>query len=338
MNSNEIKLIFEAYQPALSNFKAKVLTSGHINQTFRVYNGEEQFILQKLNTAVFKNAETVMENIQAVTDHLLQKKYPHKILNALSFKNEKILLDGQWRLFPYFENTRIFEKVQSKEQAYTATAFLGEFHFYLSDFISDKIQDSIPGFLDFNSRMEQFNVALSSASEERIKQAEKEIEYIRSQQPILAHWNTINATLPKRLIHADPKISNFLFDSTATEKIVALIDWDTLMNGPILYDFGEMVRSYTNLRKEDDPEVGNNFSLENYKFLKKGFLLHLKDTLTAGEIDHLDSAGEAVIYVQALRFLTDFLEKDHYYAVHYPQQNLDRTKNQVNLLKELMDS
>lgn len=338
MKVDEIKSIFKAFQPVLSNFEVEPIKSGHINQTFLVYNGENQFLLQKLNTTVFKNMEAIMQNMQAVSDHLQQKNYPHKILSPLSFKNKETLFDGQWRLFPFFKRTQTFEKVQSAEQPFAAAQFLSEFHFYLRDFVSDKIQDSIPGFLDFKSRSEQFDSALKSAAEDRIKQAAKEIEYIHSQRSILDKWNGIHAKLPKRLIHADPKISNFLFDQDSTEEIVALIDWDTLMNGTILYDFGDMVRSYTNLREEDDPEIGGNFSLENYKALKKGFLFHLEDTLTPQEINHLDLAGKAVIYVQALRFLSDYLQGDKYYAVRYPNQNLNRTKNQLNLLKELLDA
>src|SRR5699024_2627735 len=120
--------------------------------------------------------------------------------------------------------------------------------------------------------------------------------------------------LPQRLIHADPKISNFLFSAENPQQIIALIDWDTLMKGSILYDCVYMIRSYTNLKSEDDFSKENNFSLENYQNIKKGILYHLAEELTKTEKENLTLAAKVVIYVQALRFLTDFLNNDIYFS------------------------
>lgn len=335
MDIPQIKSIFSHYQAITADFEVTQLTSGHINHTYLVCNNDKRFILQKVNTNVFKNLDRITHNMITVSAHLENKAYPHQIMKPLSFKNGNFLIDEQWRLIPYFEGTQNFEKVQSTDQAYEAAKFLSEFHSYLSDLKSEKIHDSIPGFTDFGMRYNQFESSLQSASNERLTDAQYEIEWVKARHSILEQWNALVPELPNRIIHADPKISNFLFEQHSPLQIRALIDWDTLMSGSILFDFGDMVRSYTNLKAEDDPNSENNFSAAHFTALKKGFLHHLGNELTQAEIDHLDLAAKVVIYVQTVRFLTDYLNNDTYYAVSRPAQNLDRTKNQLNLSKSL---
>lgn len=336
MENTAIKTVFKHYIPIASDFDVKQLTSGHLNQTFLVKNNQDRYILQCINTSVFKHLDRVTHNISTVADHLQKKDYPHKILDHLAFEDGEKLYANKWRLFPFFGGCQTFLKVQSAEQAFEAAKFLSEFHWYLKDLSTDGIHEAIEGFLDFKSRQENFENALKTAAAPRLKEAKAEIEFVQKHNNILDAWLTLLPQLPNRLLHADPKISNFLFDENSQTKITALIDWDTLMTGPILYDFGDMVRSYTNLKDEDDPEEkGDNFSLENYQALKDGFLDYLKDELTKLERQNMDLAGKAVIYVQALRFLTDYLNGDVYYAVNYENHNLDRTRNQINLLSDL---
>src|SRR5690625_1290347 len=184
-------------------------------------------------------------------------------------------------------------------------------------------------------RLEQYESSLQNSAEDRLKKAKIAITFIEENKTILEDWFALLPQIPTRIIHADPKISNFLFDNSDADKIIALIDWDTILRGSILYDFGDMVRSYTNLKEEDDPTEGRNFSLENYKALKNGFLYYLEDKLTWKEVINLRLGAEVVIYVQAMRFLTDYLNDDIYYSIQYPKQNLDRTMSQINLLIDL---
>lgn len=318
-----------------SDFSFKQLTSGHINQTYLINNKGEQLLLQKLNTQVFKNLESISQNILEVGHHLKQKEYPNKILELIAFSDGDYLYDGEWRMFKYMKNTQTFLKVQSEKQAFEAAKFLSAFHASLSDIELQKITDSFDGFLDFEARLKQYQKALQNTTESRFKKAEESIIFLEKNKLILERWFRLLPQIPNRIIHADPKISNFLFDKKDANRIVALIDWDTILRGSILYDFGDMVRSYTNLKEEDCAEVGENFSLKNYKALENGFLFHLGDTLTDKEIQHLDLGAQTVIYVQAMRFLTDYLNGDIYYSVQRPEHNLDRTKSQINLLHDL---
>lgn len=335
MNTIEVTSIFKNFEAIAPDFTVVHLTSGHINHTFLVQNNQKQYILQKVNTSIFKNLAIITLNIKIISKHLQSKLYPYKILTPLVFQSGDYLHDKSWRIFEYLKDTQIFEKVQSKEQAYEAAKFLSLFHFYLKDIDLNNIQDSIDGFTNFNSRILHFEIALQNALPERLLTAKAEIEAIHHQYNIFEQWNNIVKRMPKRLIHADPKISNFLFHKNSSSEIKALIDWDTFMCGTILYDFGDMVRSYTNLRAEDDAENYNNFSFENYLALKEGFLFYLKDELEPIEIENFELIAQMVILIQAIRFLTDYLNHDKYYIIHYPEQNLNRTRNQLNLLHEM---
>lgn len=336
-DQQKIKNIFENFENPALDFEVKTLVSGHINRTYLILNHGRKFIVQRINTKVFKQPEILAQNILNVSNHLKSKNYPHQFLKPVLFSDGKFIYDSEWRIFEFIEDSQSFEKAKSNNQVYEAAKFLSEFYSYLNDLDPAEIGDSIPGFLDFNLRYRQFETALENADRSRIENSKFEIEFVISNQKILNEWNKISTEIPTRIIHADPKISNFLFDKDSDEKIIALIDWDTFMRGPILYDFGDMARSYTNLKNEDDPSGGEIFSQKNYDALKSGFLFYLKDQLTKTEIENLDTAAKTVIYVQAVRFLTDYLNGDIYYHIDFSEQNLNRTKNQINLLKGLTD-
>lgn len=334
----KIKNIFENFENPASDFEVKTLVSGHINRTYLIRNHGRKFILQKINTKVFKQPEILVQNILNISNHLKSKNYPHQFLKPILFSDGKFIYDSEWRIFEFIENSQSFEKAKSDNQVFEAAKFLSEFYSYLNDLDPTEIGDSIPGFLDFNLRYVQFETALENAEQSRIENSKAEIEFIISNQKFLNEWNKISTEIPTRIIHADPKISNFLFDKNSEEKIIALIDWDTFMCGPILYDFGDMARSYTNLKNEDDPSEGEIFSQKNYEALKNGFLFYLKDQLTKTEIENLDTSASTVIYIQAVRFLNDYLNGDIYYHIDFREQNLNRTKNQINLLKGLINT
>lgn len=332
----KIQQVFKEYQYPEEDFQIRQMASGHINQTYRLTNNGEEYILQYVNTAIFKDLQSISSNISQISRHLQSKNYPHPFLEPLLFKNGSYLFDQQWRLFRFIPETITFEKVISAQQAFEVAQFLGEFYFYLKDMNPEKINQSIPGFLDFNQRFRDFEKSRREASEERLRKADQQIEFMLNHKDLLEKWNDVLPKFPERIIHADPKISNFLFDQNNPEKIKALIDWDTFMSGPILYDFGDMVRSYTNIKAEDDASPNKSFSKENYLALKKGFLKNLKGELTAFEIDQMPLAAKVVIYIQAIRFLTDYLNGDRYFKIRRTHHNLDRTQNQLNLLQEIL--
>ena len=325
-----------------TNFFLEKNEIGHINTTYFLKDKEESFVLQKFNTNIFESPEVIVENMTKLADHLEAKKYPHAILRPKKTVKGKSLVEaenGVWRVIPLIENTQCIETVESPEQAYQVAKFIGEFHSYVYDLNVEGLKEPIPGFIDFAKRMRDYQQAINNASPKRKERALEAINMVEKWKSIPEKWIEITSKegFPKRLIHADPKISNILLDANDKNKPVAIIDLDTLMPGTILYDFGDMVRSYTNTRDEDDP-TPNNFSKENYEAIKKGFMEPLQDKLTKQELENFDLAGATVVYIQAVRFLTDFLNGDVYYAVKREDHNLDRTMNQLNLLKGILDS
>jgi Phosphotransferase enzyme family len=322
------------------------IDSGHINSTYLIeLEGQdlkkEKYILQSINTLVFKQPEDILANLIIVSKHLGQSGYPKVILKAIANKTGQYLTYGNdgkpWRMLPYIADSLCFEKVQSPTQAYAAAKAFGEFYAHLWDLDSTKIKAAIPHFLDFESRLLQFEKILSLASTERKQQAQNEIDFILQHKALPLRFIDMqkNGLLPLRIIHADPKISNVLFHATTAEPL-AVIDLDTLMPGTLLYDYGDMVRSYTNNRAEDDADESNVFNQTIYDAITEGFLFHLKDKLAPIELANLAYSAEVIIYIQALRFLSDFLNGDVYYKITYAEQNLNRTKNQVHLLQGLL--
>lgn len=315
------------------------ISSGLINPTFLVLTKQgKSFVLQQMNALVFKHPEKVQENIMLVSRHLQQKKYPKAVLQLLETREHSTLFAGasgaQWRMMAFIEHSVCYSKVQSTRQALNAAQALGEFHFYLSDLNAAEIQEAIPGFLDFRSRLHQFEEALQQGWTERKEETSPQIQWMLQNRNIVETYFQIEPDLPARIIHADPKNSNFLYRENSNE-ILALIDWDTISMGSVLYDFGDMVRSYTNTGSEDADQ--SRFDAECYQALLEGYLSsEMGKKLTQLERENLALGAQTVIYIQALRFLTDYLNGDVYYQVTDAGQNLRRAKNQIRLLEGML--
>lgn len=322
------------------------IEEGYINTTFLIESSKEnhsieKFVLQRINKTVFKNPEVIMTSMIVIAEHLKNEKYPKVILEPIPNKNGKLLsYDSEgypWRLLPYISNSKCINTISTPSQAFEAAKIFSEFYSYLWTIDTSKIEAAIPDFLDFKARISNYRQALKTASEERKIIAKKELEFLNENIDLPNRFISLQkeGKLPMRIIHADPKISNILFDE-GLKKGIGVIDLDTLMVGTLLYDFGDMVRSYTNNKKEDDPSNDNVFNQEIYNFLKKGFLHHINDKLTTVEKENLDYSGQIIVFIQALRFMTDYLNNDIYYKTEYPLQNLNRTKNQINLLSNIL--
>lgn len=314
----------------------KPINEGLINDTFQLNLGVNQYILQKINTKVFKNPEVIISNTLAIGNYLKTQNYSKSILEILPNKNGNYITfsEGEtWRMIKYIPNSVCINQVSSKEQAFNAAKCISEFHRLLIDFPMSRIQPSIPGFLDFKKRVEDFKKALETGNPVRKALATNEINFIQDHLHKIKDYLAI--PFPERIVHGDAKIGNFLFDEKNPTAVLALIDWDTILPGNILCDFGDMVRTYANLKAEDDPTPTDHFSFEYYESVKDGFLFHLKDVLLQEELDAMDLTAFVVILIQAIRFLTDFLNDDVYYHTTTENQNWHRTINQINLLKAL---
>ena len=317
------------------------ITDGLINATYLVEApaAGRRFILQKINTSIFKNAAAVARNHQLVNAILGATAYPRKRVRQLpTAAGTPLLLDGTqaaWRVLEFVEGATTIHKADRPAVALEAAKTLSEFLFYLNQHPGAEPEEVLPGFLDFGKRMRDYQATLATVPPDRRQPAAAEIDFVNQRLALPARWLAWQeqGLLPRRIIHGDPKISNVLFDKAG--RGLCVIDLDTVTASTLLYDFGDMARSYTNKTTEDDARLARVFDAELYRAVKEGFAFHLKTILTPIEADNLDYAAQTVIFMQAVRFLTDYLNGDVYYATRYAGQNLDRTKNQLCLLRGL---
>ena len=333
-----------------SIFDAEVLKSGHINDTFKISleNGSsiEHFIVQKLNTSIFPEPQKIMENIETVAQHLTSKGYEKAILSCLKTKkgeyfhqntpegiNEGGNLTGFWRMIPFIENTYSILKVENVNQAFEAAKAFGEYLKYLVDLDISKIHTIIPNFHNAAFRLQQFREALKNKpTDERLQNAHNSLIFIEKR---ISYFSQIIENIPLRVTHNDTKISNILFDKT-TQKAACIIDLDTLQPSTLLSDFGDMVRTYTPQYDEDERDLEKvEMRLPYFEALMDGFLSELGSVLTISEKANLIFGAKRTVFVQALRFLTDYLNNDIYYKTDYPEHNLARAENQIALLRSI---
>jgi len=215
----------------------------------------------------------------------------------------------------------------------SAASCLGEFYHHLSDFNTENLSITLPNFHHGNLIIKKFEEALLNADQERLLLTKSLINEIEKELPILNKWDQVCNSIPKRVIHYDTKINNFLFDKT-TDEVLALIDFDTLMPGCVLSDIGDMIRTFSNPVGEESKEIIKvvcNMEIINtiiQEFTKKV-------ALGKKEIENLFFGGMAITFMQCVRFLTDYLNGDSYYKTSYKDQNLLRAKNQWVLYKSL---
>ncbi|WP_343659078.1 aminoglycoside phosphotransferase family protein [Chryseobacterium sp.] len=337
MELNEIVIQFIGQD----HYSLTPVTGGLINTTYLLENKDQKkkYILQKINHHVFKQPEVIVNNQLMINEILRSNTYQFQIIEPVPSRTGKILIEdingSPWRMLNFVENSVTFLTAPSLHTAFEAAK---AFSYFLATINTDKlpaVKDPIPNFLNFEKRIADYKNALKNADVHLKESAKVEIEVTNQFLSLPDQWIEMEKTqqIPKRIIHADVKISNILFDQN--HHPLAVIDLDTMMISTILYDFGTMIQSYTNTTHEDDGNAVNNFNPEMYKAVKEGFLFHLKEKLSPQETENLDYAAQVAIYIQELRFLTDYLNGSTYYSTKYPQHNLDRTKNQLELLKGL---
>ena len=303
---------------------------GLINQTFVVSVGKintKQFILQAINTAIFPLYEKGLENIILVKKELLKTNFPYSFPTPI--QDKYICVDDVvWRMFPFVEESVCYEKVKDKEQAFEAAKCLGKFYSSLNNFNIKQLHTTLPNFHNGNFRLSELDKAINTANTDRLDKVNELINSIQNSRNVLHKFDKLNADLPKRAVHFDAKINNFLFDKI-TNKAKAIIDLDTLMPGTILSDIGDMIRTFSNTLGEESENINEvKVDIEIIQNITDGFLSSCKNILTNEEKDNLLFSGEAITLLQCIRFLTDYLSNDSYYKTNYSEQNFIRAKNQ----------
>ncbi|MCB0689770.1 MAG: aminoglycoside phosphotransferase family protein [Saprospiraceae bacterium] len=317
----------------------KEIVNGLVHRTYLVTVSGKRYILQRVNTYVFKEADKVNDNIQQVSSYvsndpsftLKVPKLKKTVDRRLSYQGDE---GDYWRCFYFIEGVTRTSLSDNKEAFEVAKAF-GQFSAALASLPPESLHFTIQGFHDPDERQIQFQRALAEGNSNRIAICQESINSILDQSWIATKIKNLN--LPLKVAHNDPKLSNVLFDQKGG--ICAVIDLDTVMPGSPLHDFGDLVRSMAASVPEDHADLpAVRIDRKIYTALKEGFLEGAGHTLTESEKLHLNLGAAYIIYEQGLRFLADYIQGDIYYRIDYDDHNLIRAKNQIALLHSFLEA
>ena len=326
----------------------KPLGAGLINDTYKVTTLEADapdYVLQRINHAIFQDVEMLQANINAVTTHIRRKleekgegDIERKVLHFLPADNGKTYwFDGgnYWRVMTFIPNARTYETV-NPEYSYYAGAAFGNFQAMLAD-IPDRLGETIPNFHNMEFRLKQLHDAVAADVAGRVGEVRYFLDEIERRADEMCKAERLHREnkLPKRVCHCDTKVNNMMFDAE-TDKVLCVIDLDTVMPGFVLSDIGDFIRTGANTGAEDDENLDNvNVNMDIFKAYTRGYMEKAKSFLTPTEIKLLPYGGRLLTYMQTVRFLTDYINGDTYYKIHSPKHNLVRTKAQFKLLQSL---
>jgi hypothetical protein len=313
--------------------------NGLIQHTAKLSMPYGKYLLQRINLQVFPEPGILAHNIRRIHQHLSSQATTFRILSPVYTHQQQayaISADHQyWRLFDFIDEAHAIDKVMLPHQAHLAGQAYGTFIQLLSDFPPHHLQDAIPEFHNSILRWHHFNQILEADPLGRTRLALPEIDIIRRHHNLFYEINQL--PLPRRIVHNDAKIGNILFCNN-TGHVRAVTDWDTVMPGTLLADFGDLTRSIINPVAEDHPNPRDIIlNIPLFEALCDGFLSALDATILPIEKTNLIKGAQWIVLEQAMRFLGDFIAGDTYYAVQHPDHNLDRARNQCCLFNELLE-
>ena len=329
-----MQTIFDQY--GWENAIAIPLSQGLINHTYELQTAQGDFILQNINTQVFKDPYAIDHNIKAIGQYFHNNKKDQLFTHLVPNLRGETLIEWEgkhYRAFKKIEGIAL-DVLTNASQAKEAAHQFGKFTASLNEFPIGALKVTIPQFHDLALRYHQFEQALMHGDAKRMETAKEAILFLKSHQSYVKKWLdfTSNKEAHLRVTHHDTKISNVLFKD---EEAICVIDLDTTMPGYFISDVGDMCRTYLCPVNEACQDLDQIKILpERWTAIQNGYLKAMGEFLTHFEKDHFAFSGQSIIYMQALRFLTDYLQLDPYYKVDRPSQNLDRTLNQNQLLIE----
>ena len=314
---------------------------GHINVTYlAVMESSRRYILQKINNNTFRDVAGLMENITAVTEFLRTKTDdPRSVLTLVKTHDSASYLhaqDAYWRVYDFVEGTICLQLPETDEDFYQSAVGFGTFQQLLTDFPAAKLHETIPNFHNTPDRYRTLLETLERDPMHRAAQVQPEIEFALARQAEMsAIQNALTAgELPLRVTHNDTKLNNVLLDAK-TRKALCVIDLDTVMPGSSLYDFGDSIRFGAATAAEDEKDLSKmEMSLERFRVFTRGYVRACPG-LTAKELELLPMGAKTMTMECGVRFLTDYLDGDHYFAVHRDGQNLDRARTQFKLVADM---
>lgn len=327
-------------------FEADPYGNGHINDTY-IAGCNPRYILQRINSNVFKNPPQVMSNIAKVCDYLREKIIAdggdpdRETLTLIRTEDGKDYYKASendyFRVYKFIEDSISLDAPENPTQFYNAARAFGKFQRYLSDFPAEELYETIKDFHNTPKRFEALEEAIAKDSCGRLKEVMPEVEFARAHKDIcsLIVDGIADGSIPLRVTHNDTKLNNVMLDAT-TQEGLCVIDLDTVMPGSLLYDFGDALRAGTNTGAEDETNLDLVTSnLEMFEAFAKGFGEELADTFTEREVELLAMSGIILTFECGIRFLADYLNGDTYFKIHREKHNLDRARNQFKLVSDM---
>ncbi len=325
---------------------------GHINDTFCVHTQPEEddchcFILQRMSTAAFKHPDQLMENIVGITEYLGKKilaaggdrsREAMEVIRPRSGENYYTdSQGGAWRVYPFVTDIVCYQQAETPELFEASARAFGKFQRMLDGYPAETLYETIPHFHDTEDRLQKLKDAIAADALGRVAEVGPEIDFVmaREKDCSVAMQALRDGVLPLRVTHNDTKLNNVLIDKRSGEGM-CVIDLDTTMPGLSINDFGDSIRFGANHCAEDEKDLSKvNFDLGLYEVYTRGFLEGAGGTLTQGELDYLPWGAKLMTLECGMRFLTDYLEGDCYFRIHYPEQNLDRCRTQFKLVRDM---
>lgn len=322
--------------------------NGHINRTyFLTYDTGKRYVMQMVNTDIFKKPDEVMENIVGVTEHI-RCGYEAKGINSdrralrviwtKSGKWGHVDRRGiYWRMYDFVENSDCYMKVESAEMFEKVGFAFGQFQRQLADFDAEKLHESIPNFHNTEWRYANLQKAIEENKSGRAHLIPDEIKFALDRKNITSFINDSikNGSLTLRVTHNDTKLNNIMVDR-ATGEGICVIDLDTVMPGSVLADFGDSIRFGASSAAEDETDLDKVYCrLDMFEAYAKGFINGLEGSLSESEIKALPMGALILTYETGIRFLSDYLDGDVYFRTEYPDHNLDRARNQFKLVADM---
>lgn len=341
------------------NIKGKLINikednTGNINKTYIITfinnDIEYKYLVQQINTNVFNDPNILMENILGVTNYLkeqlvLNNDNNHKVLEIIKTKDNNPMcyiyddkgIKRYYRIYKYIDNSISYDKSFNKDIVYNTGKAFGNFQKLLNNYPMNSLNETIKDFHDTKKRYDKLIKDINNLSNDRVKEAYQEIEFIIKHQTIcdLIINKLNNNIIPYRVTHNDTKVNNVLMNKETLDYL-AVIDLDTVMPGSMLFDYGDGIRSTACTCLEDEHDLTKvKIDLELFESYTRGYLSEISDCITQEELNLMAKSIEIITLELAIRFLNDYINGDTYFKVEYNKQNLYRTKAQLALVKDI---
>jgi Ser/Thr protein kinase RdoA (MazF antagonist) len=325
--------------------------NGHINDTFCIETeGPRRYILQRVNSHVFRQPDKLMENIERVTRHVRGKlteigKDPDRYgLTLVPTKSGAMWHTDDdariWRLYIFVEGTIAYDVVDSEAVAREGGKAFGDFQRLLSDLPGEPLFETIPDFHNMEKRLDAFSETARIDRVHRLSSVHDEVMFVENRTEDMTVLQRLGrqGKLRNRITHNDTKINNVLFDSTTLEA-TCVIDLDTVMPGYVLFDFGDSIRTATNTGAEDEQDLSKvSINTALFEAYTAGYLSQSASFLSDTEVAYLAESSKIMTFIIGLRFLTDYLDGDRYFRIHESDHNLIRARAQFKLVSSMEDN